>query len=108
MKGVCLSFYLYEFQKHQGVLLYEYLLESAKKIGVSGGTVIKAIAGFGHDGKIHEEQFWDIASNVPIEVKFFLSQEQSKELLDSLEKEKVALFYSQIDSEYGLVKSDFI
>jgi PII-like signaling protein len=92
---------MYEFKKHQGILLYEYLLETAKKLGISGGTAIKATAGFGHHGKLHEEQFWDIASNVPMEVKFFLSQEQSKEFFHFLEKEKISIFYSKFDAEYG-------
>ncbi|MBX9923523.1 MAG: DUF190 domain-containing protein [Rhabdochlamydiaceae bacterium] len=103
MKGICLSFYFYEFQKHQGVLLHEYLLESARKMGIMGGTAIKAVAGFGHHGKLHEEQFWDIASNVPMEVKFFLSEEQSQEFFQFLRKEHMALFYSKTNAEYGFL-----
>ncbi len=105
MKGICLSFYVYEFQKHQGILLYEYLLETAKKIGIAGGTAMKAVAGFGHLGKLHEEQFWETASNVPIEVRFFLSEELSKDLFHCLEKEQLNLFYSQVDAQYGVLSA---
>ncbi len=105
MKKVCLSFYMYELQKHQGILLYEYLLEAAKKMGISGGTAVKAVAGFGHHKKLHEEQFWDIASNVPMEVKFFLLSDQAQEFFQFLVKEKIFLFYSLIDAEYGFLSS---
>ena len=34
MQGTCLKIYLTEIQKHDGKLLYEWILEQAKNIGV--------------------------------------------------------------------------
>ena len=38
MTGTCLRFYVHENHKHHNVLLYEWLLEHAKKIGITAGA----------------------------------------------------------------------
>lgn len=62
MKGVCLRFFTYELHKHEGMLMYEWLLEYAKNQGLQGGSVFRAIAGYGKHGLIHEEHFFELAS----------------------------------------------
>jgi PII-like signaling protein len=47
MQSTYLKFYLTEKQKHGNQLLYEWLFDQAKHIGVSGGSVFRSIAGFG-------------------------------------------------------------
>lgn len=103
MKGICLTFYTYEFQKHHGVLLYEWLLELARKNGIHGGSVFRALAGFGRHGVVHEEHFFELASDVPVEVKFIISEKEMDLLLDFLQKEKVDLFYTKEEVEYGSI-----
>jgi len=100
MKGICLKFYAYEFQKHRGILLYEWLLEFAKKEGVEGGTAFRAIAGFGRHKNLHEEHFFELAANVPIEVTFILDKKDSSQFLEVLKKEKLDLFYTKTAIEY--------
>jgi PII-like signaling protein len=70
VKGVCLTFYAYEFQKHRGMLLYEWLVEFAKKEGIRGGTALRGITGFGREKNLHDEHFFELAANVLIEVSF--------------------------------------
>ena len=45
-----LTFYVSEKQHLGGMPLYEWLLEEAKAMGVHGGSVFRAIAGFGRHG----------------------------------------------------------
>lgn len=104
MKGIYLKFFTYEFQKHKHKLLYEWMLELAKKLGMPGGTVFRSIAGFGrHD--IRQEHFFELASNVPVEIVFMLSEEEALRFLQELEKEKVDLVYIKIPAEYGVLGS---
>lgn len=105
MKGICLKFYTYEFQKHRGMLLYEWLLEFAKRNGIHGGSAFRAIAGFGRHGVMHEEHFFELASDVPIEVKFVISEKESIRLFDLLKNEEVDLFYMKSEVEYGSLKT---
>lgn len=104
MKGVCLRFYVNEFQKHDGMLMHEWLLELAKKNGIKGGSAFRAIAGYGSHGVLHEEHFFELASNVPVEVHFLTKKENAINLINLIKKYKIDLFYSISDSEYGTTR----
>ncbi|MES2200155.1 MAG: DUF190 domain-containing protein [Chlamydiota bacterium] len=105
MKGFSLKFYTYECQKYNGLLVHEWLLEFAKKNKVQGGSAFRAIAGYGRHGIMHEEHFLELASNVPIEVVFILTEEKTEEFLKLLEVESLDLFYTKELIEYGALKS---
>lgn len=106
MKGICLRFYMHELQKHHGKLLYEWILESAKKKGIQGGSAFRAIAGYGRHGILHEEHFFELASDVPIEVTFILDAEQVEGFLSDLKRESVDLFYTVAPIEYDFLSSE--
>jgi len=65
--AACLKFYVHEHRRHHGILLYEWLLERAKKLGIHGGSAFRAIAGFGRHGILHEDHFFELAGNLPVE-----------------------------------------
>jgi len=102
MQGFFLKIYVGENQKLGGVMLSEWLLEQAKKIGIQGGSAFRAVAGFGRHGMMHEETFFELAGSLPVEVGFVVSEEQSQQLLASLKTEKLKLFYVKIAAEYGV------
>lgn len=104
MQGICLKFFVSEAQRHGGELLYEWLLERAKGMGISGGTAIRAIAGFGRHGRLHEEAFFELAGDLPVEIEFFVSAEQAGQLLDLLKAEGLRLFYARMPAEYGVTE----
>lgn len=101
MNGIYLKFFAYELQQHQGKLIYEWLLEFAKKQGIRGGSVFRGIAGFGRHGQIHEEHFFELASDVPVEIVFIVSEEQSRQLIDLLKQENIDLLFVKMPAEYG-------
>ncbi|MDS4020869.1 MAG: DUF190 domain-containing protein [Candidatus Competibacter sp.] len=103
MKGSYLKFYVHEHRKHHGILLYEWLLERAKKLGIHGGSAFRAIAGFGRHGVLHEDHFFELAGNLPVEVVFVVSDEEAAQLLKLIEQEKVRVFYVLMPAEYGVL-----
>jgi PII-like signaling protein len=94
---------MYEFQKHQGMVLYEWLLEFAKKNGIEGGSAYRAIAGYGRHGKMHEEHFFELASNVPFQVVFVSEKEKIYQFLEKIKAEDIHLFYVISEVEYGIL-----
>ncbi|HCA27077.1 MAG TPA: hypothetical protein DEP05_05470 [Betaproteobacteria bacterium] len=100
MQGVYLKFFMTELQKHNGELLYEWLLEQAKKMGIPGGSAFRAIAGYGRHRKIHEETFFELAGDVPIELSFYLNEMQAAQLLQLVKTEKLNLFYVKSQAEF--------
>ncbi len=102
MKGTYLRFYMHENQKHHGILLYEWLLETAKKTGIHGGSAFRAIAGFGRHGVLHEQHFFELAGDLTVEVEFLLGDEQAEMLLATLRREQVRVFYAKVPAEFGI------
>lgn len=106
MKGTYLRFYMHENHKHGGVLLYEWLLERARKLGVHGGSAFRAIAGFGRHGVIHEQHFFELAGDLTVEVEFLLLREQAEKLLAIVREERVRVIYAMTEAEIGETNGD--
>lgn len=103
MKGTYLKFYVQENRHHQHMLVYEWLLEQAKNLGVCGGSAFKAMAGFGHHGVLHEDHFFELAGDLPVEVVFMVSEEEAERLIEIIKNKGLALFYVRMPAEYGVV-----
>ena len=84
MQGTYLRFYVHENRRHKGVLLYEWLLEEAKRLGLRGGSAFRAIAGFGRHGVIHEQHFFELAGDLTVKVEFVVTQEEAERMLEDL------------------------
>lgn len=105
MKGFLLSLHMYEFQKHHGIVLYEWLLEFAQKNGIEGGSAYRAVAGYGRHKILHEEHFFELASNVPFQVNFISEKEKIQLFLEKLKDENIQLFYVISEVEYGVMSN---
>jgi PII-like signaling protein len=106
MKGIHLRFYTYENRKHHAALLYEWLLERAKQLGVHGGSAFRAIAGFGRHGQLHEQHFFELAGDVPVLVEFILGEAEADALLADLRREKIHLFFTRVSTEFDVTDPD--
>jgi PII-like signaling protein len=104
MQGIYLRFYVHENRKHHGILLYEWLLERAKKSGIHGGSAFRAIAGFGRHGVLHEQHFFELAGDLTVEVEFLLSEAEAANLLELLRREQVRVFYAKVPAEFGMIE----
>jgi PII-like signaling protein len=105
MQGVYLKFYVQENRKHHGMLAYEWLLREARHLGLHGGSVFKAIAGFGRHGVIHADHFIELAGDLPLEVVFAVSDAEADALLAKVNEARLPLFYVRMAAEYGVVGS---
>jgi hypothetical protein len=102
MERVCIRFYATESQRHDGKLVHDWLLERAKALGVPGGTALRAIAGYGRHGILHEETFFELAGDVPVEIEFVMDAAQVDALLELLKSENVRLFYVRMAVTSGV------
>jgi len=106
MKGTVLRFYMHENRKHHRIVLFEWLLEQAKKMGVHGGSAFRAIAGFGRHGILHEEHFFELAADFTVVVEFVVSDDEAQKLLDLLQRERVSILYARLSAEFGAIEGD--
>ena len=103
MNGALLRFYTHEGRKVGGVLLYEWLLEQAKSLGIQGGTAFKAMAGYGRHGVLHEAKFFELAGDLTVEVEFIVSEADAARLLDVVRSSGVPVFYGKVAAEFGVI-----
>jgi len=102
--GVNLRFYTHTRIKHNGMLLSEWLLEQAWKHKLGGGSVFRAIAGFGKHGVLHEEAFFDLADDLPIKVEFVLRESEADALLQIVRDAGIELVYVRMPARIGVLK----
>lgn len=104
MNGTLLRFYVHENRKHRHILLYEWVLEQAQRLGIHGGSAFRAIAGFGHHGILHEEHFFELAGELTVEIDFAVSDDDATRLLDFIRSEHISIFYVRMPIEFGAIE----
>lgn len=102
MQGICLKLFVSEAQRYSSELMYEWLLEQAKKMGIPGGTAFRATAGFGRHGKLHEDTFFELAGELPVEIEFMVNEHQVEQIMQLLKVNGLKLFYVKMPAEYGV------
>jgi PII-like signaling protein len=103
-QGIYLKLFVPEQLRLHGNLLYEWVLKQAEAIGIPGGSAVRALAGFGRDGRLHEQHFFELAGQLPIILEFFASDEAINQLLALLAAENQLLFYIKFNAEAGQIK----
>jgi len=106
MKGTILRFYVHENRTHRHIALFEWLLEQAKKLDIHGGSAFRSIAGFGRHGILHEEHFFELSADMTIVIEFVVSDQEAEKLLALLRSERVSIFYTRVQAEFGVVEGD--
>lgn len=102
--GSYLRFYMHENRKHHHILLHEWLLETAKKLGIEGGSAFRAFAGYGRHGVLHEQHFFELAGDLTVEVEFLLLDAQAEALLAKLRAEGVRVVYARTPAQFGMLR----
>ncbi len=96
MKKIELKFYTSTSQRYKHKPLHEWLIEEARKLGISKGTAIKGAAGFGKHGELLEEHFFETGSEAPIEIHLIVDNKQEQDLINALKENKIKVYYSKV------------
>lgn len=87
-KAKRLRIYISSTDKFKHSPLYEVIVYSAKRNGITGASVLKGIMGFGASSEVYNSKLWEITEKVPLIV----------EIIDESDK---------IDSFFELIKPYF-
>jgi uncharacterized protein len=101
MDAVALRFYVHETRRHHKhkSLLFEWLLEEAKAMGIHGGSAFHAVAGFGRHGVIHEQRFFELPESLPVVVEFIVSGQEADKLVAMARAEKLHMICTRTRTE---------
>jgi PII-like signaling protein len=101
MKVICLQVFVSEASRHHGKLTYEWLLDAAQGLGVTGGSAFRALAGFGRHGR-HDAGFFELAGELPVVVEFFVEDAMADRLLKVIAEAGLQLVYARLPAEIGV------
>lgn len=101
MNGTLLRCYVHENEKHRGQPVWEALLQHANHIGIRGGSVFKAMAGFGHHHIVHEgPRPFKPHTTETVEIEFLVTEEEARTLLAWVKAEGIRLFYATSPAQF--------
>ena len=103
MQGTYLKFYVHENRDITTPWSTNGCWSRRRSMGIHGGSAFKAIAGFGRHGVLHEDHFFELAGDLPVEVGFIVSEEEAERLLEMIRSEGLTLFYVKMPAEYGVI-----
>ncbi len=98
-----LCFYVGEKQHHGSMMLYEWLLDEARALGIHGGSAFRAIAGFGRHGRLHDEFFLELAGDLAVKVEFILDDTITEQMLQRVHAQSLNIFYMRSKIESGFI-----
>jgi len=101
MNVVCLRVFVTESSRHDGKPTYEWLLDTAQRLGVGGGSVFRSLAGFGRHGR-QDAGFFELAGELPVVVEFFVEPALADSLLARIAEAGLKLVYARLPAEIGV------
>lgn len=76
--------YVMEGQTYHGTACYAAILDYLFFRGISDATVVRGVAGFGTDHKLHTSRLVDLSDQMPIKIEFIESPDRVQEVLPKL------------------------
>jgi PII-like signaling protein len=76
--------YVMEGQSYHGTACYAAILDYLFFRGISDATVVRGVAGFGTDHKLHTDRLVDLSDQMPIKIEFLESADRVQEVLPKL------------------------
>lgn len=76
--------YVMEGQTYHGTACYAAILDYLFFRGISDATVLRGVAGFGTDHKLHTSRLVDLSDQMPIKIEFLESPDRVEEVLPKL------------------------
>ena len=102
MKGYQVTFFTQQNRRHHHRQLAEWLMLAARDLGIRGATILSATEGYGAHRRVHSAHFFELADQ-PQEVVMAVSEEESNQLFEYLERERVHVFYTKSPVEFGVL-----
>lgn len=104
MEMLCVRFYVKEGMRQDHQAIGDWLFAQARAVGIHGGTVFRAAAGFGRHG-LHEDHFFELAGKLPEAVEFFAAPAAIDDLIRRVGEADLKLLYITYPVKTGVTGS---
>jgi len=80
-----LRIFIGESDRHHGRPLYEVIVETARKNGIAGATVLRGLMGFGAHSRLHTAKILRLSEDLPIVIEIVDKPERIEALLAEID-----------------------
>ncbi|TKB25264.1 DUF190 domain-containing protein [Desulfopila sp. IMCC35006] len=105
MEGYLVTFFTQENREHNKTSLANWIIEEAKSLGVRGATLFSGQEGFGHDGRFHSGNYFDLEDR-PQQVVLALTYDECDRLFRNIKENKLQMFYTKVRAEFGYTSEE--
>jgi PII-like signaling protein len=105
MEGYLVTFFTQENREHNKMSLASWIIEEAKQLGVRGATLISGQEGFGHDGRFHSANYFDLEDR-PQQVVLALTYTEFDNLLLRIKENELRIFYTKVQADFGFTNEN--
>lgn len=105
VQGFLVIFYTQQNRMHGDIPLARWIIETAKHMGVRGATLSSGSEGFGHDGRFHSENLFDLEDK-PLQVSMALTGDECDRLMARIRESGLRVFYTKSSVEFGFTTGD--
>jgi uncharacterized protein len=86
-EGYLLRIFIGESDRHEGKLLYEWIVLQAREAGLAGATVMRGIMGFGAHSRLHTFKIERLSQDLPVIVEIVDTREKLEQFLSLIDQE---------------------
>ncbi len=84
-KGNILRIFIGESDRHQGKLLYEWIVLKAREQGLAGATVLRGLMGYGAHSRLHTFKIERLSEDLPVVIEIVDAREELERFLSFLD-----------------------
>jgi PII-like signaling protein len=82
-----LRIFIGESDRHDGKLLYEWIVQKARAEGLAGATVMRGMMGFGAHSRMHTFKIERLSQDLPVIVEIVDTREKLEQFLALIDNE---------------------
>ncbi len=84
-RGNILRIFIGESDRHEGKLLYEWIVLKAREQGLAGATVLRGLMGYGAHSRLHTFKIERLSEDLPIVIEIIDVREELERFLTFLD-----------------------
>jgi PII-like signaling protein len=86
-EGYLLRIFIGESDRHDGKLLYEWIVTKAREAGLAGATVMRGMMGFGAHSRLHTFKIERLSQDLPVIIEIVDTRAKLESFLAVIDKE---------------------
>jgi len=107
-EGILVRIFVGDADRHEGMPLYEAVVQKAREKGLAGATVFRGFEGFGAHSRVHTARILRLSEDLPILIEIVDRQEKIEAFLPELDSmiseglvtmEKVQVIFYRVREE---------